>query len=57
MHIVRCVWHLHRLFYDTLTMLRIVKRLALGFLAFTIGAIVIAALLCRKNGEASYAVG
>lgn len=38
-------------------MLRIVKRLALVFLAVTVGAVVIAVLLCRDNGEASYAVG
>lgn len=40
-----------------MTMLRLVKRLALGFLAFTVGAVVIAALLCRDNGEATYEVG
>jgi hypothetical protein len=38
-------------------MLRIAKRLALGLLAFTVGAVVIAALLCRNNGEATYEVG
>ena len=38
-------------------MLRLVKRIALGFLAFTVGAVVIAALLCRNNGEATYEVG
>lgn len=38
-------------------MLRIVKRLALVFLAVTVGAAVIAVLLCRDNGEASYEVG
>lgn len=38
-------------------MLRIVKRLALGLLTFTVGAVVIAALLCRNNGEATYEVG
>lgn len=37
-------------------MLRLVKRLALGFVAFTVGAVVIAALLCRDNGEATYEV-
>lgn len=45
------------MYEDALTMLRIVKRLALGFLAFTVGAVVIAALLCRDNGEATYEVG
>ena len=38
-------------------MLRIAKKLALGLLAFSLGAVVIAALLCRDNGEASYEVG
>jgi len=37
-------------------MLRVVKRLVLGALAVTVGAIVIAALLCRDNGDASYEV-
>lgn len=40
-----------------MTMLRLVKRIALGLLAFTVGAVVIAALLCRNNGEATYEVG
>lgn len=53
---MRCIWHLHRLYTDALTMLRIVKILALGFLAVTVGAVVIALLLCRDNGEASYEV-
>lgn len=53
---MRCFWHLYRLFGNALTMLRIVKRLVLGFLATTVGAVVIAALLCRDNGEASYEV-
>lgn len=44
------------MFSDALTMLRIVKRLVLGFLAVTVGAVVVAALLCRDNGEASYEV-
>ena len=47
--------HLQRL--HALTMLRLVKRIALGLLAFTVGAVVIAALLCRDNGEATYVVG
>ena len=47
--------HLQRLY--TLTMLRLVKRLVLGLLACTVGAVVIAALLCRDNGEATYEVG
>jgi len=38
-------------------MLRIAKKLALGLLAFSLGAVVIAALLCRENGEATYEVG
>ena len=56
MRIVRCVWQLYRMYEDALTMLRLVKRLVLGLLAFTVGAVVIAALLCRDNGEASYEV-
>lgn len=38
-------------------MLRLVKRIAICLLAFTVGAVVIAALLCRNNGEATYEVG
>ena len=57
MRIVRCVWQLYRMYEDALTMLRLVKRIALGLLAFTVGAVVIAALLCRNNGEATYEVG
>ena len=52
---MHCGRRLQRLY--ALTMMRIVKRLALGLLAFTVGAVVIAALLCRDNGEATYAVG
>lgn len=37
-------------------MLRLFKQLALGLLAFTVGAVVIAALLCRDNGEATYEI-
>ena len=57
MRIVRCVWQLYRMYEDALTMLRLVKRIALGLLAFTVGTVVIAALLCRDNGEATYEVG
>lgn len=40
--------------HHALAMLRILKRSALWALAFTIGALVIAVLLCRGNGEAYY---
>lgn len=37
-------------------MLRLAKRLALGLVAFTVGAVVVVALLCRDNGEATYEI-
>ncbi len=37
-------------------MLRTAKRLLIGILAFTVGGIVMAIVLCRDNGEASYEV-
>lgn len=37
-------------------MLRLAKRLALGLMVFTVGAVVVVALLCRNNGEATYEI-
>lgn len=38
-------------------MLQLAKRLSLGIAAFTVGAIVITVVLCRRDGEASYEIG